>query len=107
MKIFRWMRDRLRHKVQHFSVKKLLDVVKRHGVALVVITVGWEIIEDVLFPLLFVELGNRVHPAFYGGVPVAWMLCLHWLVVPMVWSLWVRLRGGAVDDHGDRCDHDH
>ena len=64
---------------------------KEHGLALVVILVGWEIIEDVLFPILFIWLGNNVHPAFLAGVPAAWLLCLHWLAVPILWSAWMKL----------------
>ena len=62
-----------------------------HGVALVVIIVGWEIIEDVLFPILFVFLGHHVHPAFYAGAPASLLLCLHWIAVPVLWRLWVKV----------------
>jgi hypothetical protein len=71
-------------------LKKFL---KENGLAFVVIFVAWEIIEDVLFPLLFIFLGNYVHPAFYAGAPAAWLLCVHWLAVPLIWGWWVKLKG--------------
>tara|TARA_B100000700_G_scaffold324626_1_gene431265 strand:+ start:1245 stop:1496 length:252 start_codon:yes stop_codon:yes gene_type:complete len=74
---------------------------KQHGLALVIIIIGWEIIEDVLFPLLFIFLGNNVHPAFYAGAPASWLLCIHWLAVPIIWSGWVKLKGIDKEiDHG-------
>ena len=77
--------------MEHLKLQKLLDILKEHGLALVIIIVGWEIIEDVLFPVLFIFLGNHVHPAFYAGAPAAWLLCLHWLAVPIMWGLWMRI----------------
>ena len=66
---------------------------KEHGLALVVIIVAWEIIEDVLFPILFIWLGNNVHPSYYAGAPVSWILCLHWLAVPAIWWCWIKIKG--------------
>ena len=80
---------------------------KEHGLALVVIIVGWEIIEDVLFPLLFVLLGNYVHPSFYAGIPAAWLLCLHWLAVPILWGWWIKYSGKDLDKNIETCNHDH
>lgn len=59
-----------------------------------VIVVGWEIIEDVIFPIIFAALGNNVHPAFYAGVPASLILCFHWLAIPVLWGLWVKLKPG-------------
>ncbi len=87
---WRWIKSRVSHKLHHLKPAHLLDILTKHGLALVVIIVLWEIIEDVLFPLLFIFLGNHVHPAFYAGAPAAWVLCLHWLVVPIVWSAWMK-----------------
>ena len=92
MRFFRWVKHRLKHKLEHLSWKSIKETFKEHGIALVVIIVGWEIIEDVLFPLLFIFLGTHVHPAFYAGAPAAWLLCIHWLVVPLTWGWWVKLR---------------
>ncbi len=90
MKILKWIKHRLSHKIEHFKWSSIKAVFKEHGLALVVIIIGWEIIEDVLFPLLFIFLGNHVHPAFYAGAPASWLICIHWLVVPFTWSLWVK-----------------
>ena len=93
MNFLRWLKHRITHKFEHFSAAKLKKFLKENGLAFVVIFVAWEIIEDVLFPVLFIFLGNHVHPAFYAGAPAAWILCLHWLAVPIMWGVWLRLKG--------------
>ena len=93
MKFFTWVKDRLSHKLEHFSWSNIKKTLREHGLALVIIIVGWEIIEDVLFPLLFIFLGNYVHPVFYAGAPAAWLLCLHWLAVPLMWGWWIKIKG--------------
>ena len=85
-----WAKHRISHKLEHVRLNYLLDVLSKHGLALVIIIVGWEIIEDVLFPILFIWLGTNVHPAFHAGAPAAWLICLHWLVVPVTWSMWMK-----------------
>tara|TARA_Y100001973_G_scaffold77478_1_gene113408 strand:- start:9634 stop:9882 length:249 start_codon:yes stop_codon:yes gene_type:complete len=77
--------------MEHYSVAKLKKFLKENGLAFVIIFIGWEIIEDVLFPVLFVFLGNTVHPAFYAGAPASILLCFHWLAIPILWGLWVRV----------------
>ena len=93
MRFIKWVKDRLNHKIEHLKWASIKKTLREHGLALVVIIVGWEIIEDVLFPLLFIFLGNYVHPAFYAGAPAAWLLCLHWLAVPVLWSVWIKIKG--------------
>ena len=90
-KFFSWSRQRILHKLQHLKPSNMLDILSKHGLALVVIIVGWEIIEDVLFPVLFVLLGNHVHPAFYAGAPASLLLCFHWLAVPILWGIWMKV----------------
>tara|TARA_B100000945_G_C20345188_1_gene579396 strand:- start:428 stop:676 length:249 start_codon:yes stop_codon:yes gene_type:complete len=77
--------------MEHYSAAKLKKFLKENGLAFVIIFIGWEIIEDVLFPVLFVFLGNTVHPAFYAGAPASILLCFHWLAIPILWGLWVRI----------------
>ena len=79
------------------------QIMKKHGLALVVIIVLWEIIEDVLFPVLFAALGKYVHPAFYSGIPAAWVLCLHWLAVPIMWKIWIKISNKNVDADSYKC----
>ncbi len=99
--MLKWIKDRLGHKLDHFRWGTIKRTMKQHGLALVIIIIGWEIIEDVLFPLLFIFLGNNVHPAFYAGAPASWLLCIHWLAVPIIWSGWVKLKGIDKEiDHG-------
>lgn len=109
MRFFRWLKSQVSHKLEHLRWSSLKKILKEHGLALVIIIVGWEIVEDVLFPLLLVLLGNYVHPAFYAGIPIAWIGCLHWLMVPLMWGWWIKLKGGeAVAYEAHSCDdHDH
>ena len=99
MRFFRWIRERFSHKLEHFKWSSIKKTLKEHGLALVIIIVVWEIIEDVQFPILFIALGNYVHPAFYAGAPAAWILCLHWLAVPIMWGAWIRISGKGKHDH--------
>ena len=91
--ILRWIKSRLGHKLDHFRWSHIKRTLKEHGLALVVILLVWEIIEDVCFPIAFIWLGTHVHPAFLAGAPASWLLCLHWLVVPITWSAWMKLSG--------------
>ena len=111
MKFFKWIKSRISHKLEHFSWAAIKKTFKENGLALVVIIVGWEIIEDVLFPVIFALLGKYVHPVFFAGIPVAWILCLHWLMVPVLWGLWIKIKntdekiehacGGCIDEPGE------
>tara|TARA_R110000824_G_scaffold53389_3_gene147885 strand:- start:179 stop:403 length:225 start_codon:yes stop_codon:yes gene_type:complete len=67
-----------------------MDTIMEHGVALVVIIVMWEIIEDILFPILFIWLGKNVNPWFLAGAPVSWLMCLHPIAVPLLWAVWIK-----------------
>ena len=53
LKPFVWIKDRLKHKLEHFKPSYLISVLKKHGVALLVIVILWEVIEDIMFPILF------------------------------------------------------
>lgn len=99
MRFFRWLKHQASHKLEHLKWSSLKKIMKEHGLALVVIIVLWEIIEDVLFPILFIALGNYVHPAFYAGAPAAWILCFHWLAVPLMWGAWIRISGKRKHNH--------
>jgi len=94
----RWAKNRISHKLEHVKPSNLIDTLREHGLALVVIIVVWEIIEDVLFPLLFIWMGNTIHPVFLAGAPAAWLICLHWLVVPITWSFWVKFKSKVKKD---------
>jgi len=97
VKPIRWIRQRLAHKFEHFRLSHLVDTLKEHGPALIAIIVVWEIIEDVCFPLLFIWLGTHVHSIFLIGAPASWLLCLHWLVVPLTWNFWVKFKTRTKD----------
>ena len=93
MKVFKWIKNRLGHKLEHLKWSNIKKLFRDNGVALVVIIIGWEIVEDIVFPVLFVFLGNNVHPAFYAGAPASLLLCFHWLAVPIMWGMWVKFKG--------------
>jgi hypothetical protein len=90
--MFEWVRHRLKHKLKHLSPSHLLEVLRENGWALVVIIVLWELIEDVIFPIVFIWLGTNVNPVFLAGAPIAWLICLHWLMVPLTWTCWIKFK---------------
>lgn len=92
MKIGQSIKDRIRHKLEHLRWKNIKKIFRENGMALVVIIVGWEIIEDIVFPVIFALLGKYVHPAFFAGIPAAWIICLHWLMVPLLWGVWIKIK---------------
>ena len=91
MKLLRWIKHRIGHKLEHVRPSRLMDTIVEHGIALVVIIVAWEIIEDILFPLLFIWLGKNINPWFLTGAPISWLLCLHPIAVPVLWALWIKI----------------
>lgn len=91
MRLVTWLKHRIKHKISHFSLSALKDTFRKHGVALVVIIIVWEIIEDILFPMLFMWLGKNVNPWFITGAPISWLLCLHPIVVPITWGAWIKI----------------
>ncbi len=93
MKAIKWTYSRIKHNLSHLHPTRLLDIMKEHGAALVVIIVIWEIIEDVLFPALFIWLGHNVNPWFITGAPISWLICLHPIAVPLMWAAWIKISG--------------
>lgn len=97
-KAYNWVAHKIKHKIEHWSWEHIKNTFKKHGLALVIIFITWEILEDILFPLLFIWLGNNISPWFYGGAPISWLLCLHPIMVPLIWGLWIKLSGQNKDD---------
>ena len=102
-KLYVWVKRRIKHKAENISVGKIKDFLKEHGLAFVVIVVGWEIVEDVVLPVIFGILGNYVHPGFYIGIPASLILCFHWLAIPILWGMWVKLKGSGDKDKSIEC----
>lgn len=104
--MIKWIKDRLSHKLEHLKWDNIKNTFREHGTALVVIIIGWEIIEDIIFPLIFAFLGNNVHPGFYAGIPASLIICVHWLMVPLLWGFWIKY-SGQKDSNIDisSCDH--
>ena len=91
MKILKNLWQRFTHKLHHFKWSHFKNILKQHGLAFLIIFIIWEIVEDVMFPLLFIWLGNNVNPWFLTGAPVSWLLCLHPIAVPVMWAIWVKI----------------
>lgn len=87
-----WIRHRISHKIGHLNKERLVNTLKNNGLALVVIIITWEILEDVVFPVVFVWLGTNIHPIFLAGAPASILLCFHWLAVPAIWGLWIKIK---------------
>ena len=93
MRFLKSIWHRLTHKIEHFKLSSLTDMLKKHGLAFLVIFIVWEIIEDILFPVIIILLGKYVNPWSYSGAPVSWLLCLHPIAVPVLWAAWVKYAG--------------
>ena len=101
MRLYSWIKQKLGHKLDHLRWSNIKKMFKEHGLALVVIIVGWEIVEDIIFPIIFALLGNHVHPAFFAGIPASLIICLHWFMVPLLWSYWIKFKKSD-----EKLDHD-
>jgi len=108
VRLYKWIKQRLGHKLSHFKWENIKKTMRENGLALVVIIVGWEIVEDVLLPFIFALLGDRVHPAFYAGIPAALIICLHWFMVPVLWGIWIKIKGTneKIEHDCGGCDED-
>ena len=91
MKILKRLWHRFTHKLRHFRLSHFKKLLREHGMAFLVIFIIWEIIEDIMFPLLFIWLGNNVNPWFLTGAPLSWLLCVHPIAVPIMWAIWVKI----------------
>jgi len=106
LKVYNWIKHQIQHKMHHLSLKHLKTVLKKHGWALLIIIIGWEIIEDVVFPSIFWFMGKNIDPSFFALIPASFIICLHWLAVPFLWGLWIKISGSKekIDEH--ICSHD-
>ena len=43
------------------------------------------------FPAIFIWLGHNENPWFITGAPISWLLCLHPIMVPLIWSIWINV----------------
>ena len=121
--MLRRLKEKFVEKLAFWKLENLKKVIKEYGPAFLVILIGWEIAEDVLFPALFYVLGEHV-PAFYALIPVSWILCLHPIAVPAIFLVYVKISNKNKDlekvnknKHLEKvnknkhlwhnCDHDH
>jgi len=92
IKFFKSALHNIKHKLEFWTPKHAKALVMKYGVPFFVILVVWEIIEDILFPCVAYLLGQHVNPVFYSFIPVAWIVCLHPIAVPILWSGWVYFK---------------
>ena len=76
---------------KYFRLSYIKELFKEHGLAFAVIFVIWEVVEIIMFPLLFWWLGNNVNPWFLTGAPLSWLLCVHPIAVPITWAMWIKI----------------
>ena len=105
MKVYNWIKHKLQHKMHHLSLKHLKSVLKKHGWALLIIIVGWEIVEDLVLPAIFWLMGKHVDPTFFALIPASLIICFHWLAVPVLWGLWIKISGSKETAHEHICSH--
>jgi len=88
--MFKRLKEKIKNKISFWNIENLKKVIREFGPAFLVIFIGWEIIEDILFPVLFYYLGEHI-PAFYALIPVSWLLCLHPVAVPVLLWAYVKI----------------
>lgn len=93
IRFFTWSKNSVAHKLSHFSLSNLREMFIEHGISLVVIFILWEILEDVISPAIFIWLGINVNETFYVFAPLSWLLCFHWVAVPALWAVWIKIVG--------------
>ena len=76
---------------KYFRLSYIKELFKEHGLAFAVIFIIWEVVEIIMFPLLFWWLGNNVNPWFLTGAPISWLLCVHPIAVPITWAMWIKI----------------
>jgi len=81
----------LKHTVKFWSPKNLRSLFVKCGTELLIIFIIWEIFEDIVFPIVMILLGDHFNPMFYTLVPAGWIVCLHPIAVPAIWSCWKLL----------------
>ena len=105
-KIATWLKERIWHKIKLLSPAKVKDVLKKHGPAIAVIFVCWEIFEDFVLPFVFTWMGATVHPFFYTLAPVAVFMCLHPIMVPLIFGFYLKLTRKKTGTQEDSEAHD-
>ena len=93
----KWLKTKIKNKIKNWKFENIKKMFLQHGKAFVIIFVMWEIMEDVVFPIIFIWLGNNVDPWFLTGAPISWIVCLHPIAVPVLWAIYIKLSGKKHD----------
>jgi hypothetical protein len=78
----------LKHKISHINIGHFKNIMKKYGLPFLIIFIIWEVVEDIIFPIIFYYLGMNYNSFFLGLIPVSWILCLHPIAVPIIWWLY-------------------
>jgi hypothetical protein len=105
MKVYQYIKKQFKHKWSHLNVDYFKNILAKHGLALFIIVVGWELVEDIIFPYIFLQLGAHINPVFYAGIPASLLLCFHWVAVPILWGVWIKISGKKEDVDEHICSH--
>ncbi len=87
MNFFKNILKNLKNTFLFWKPSNLKKMFTEHGLAFLSAIIIWEIIEDVIFPMTMIFLGDSINPMFYTLAPVTWFVCLHPFGVPIVWGV--------------------
>ncbi len=91
-KMIKKLKEKISHKLSFWKKEKFKEIIVEYGVPFLVILIGWEIFEDIVFPAFCYWMG-QYFPAFYALIPVSWIMCFHPVAVPILWWVYVRFWG--------------
>ena len=96
--MFKTIVHNLRHTIEFWRWKNLKSAFLKHGTEFLVILIIWEIVEDIIFPAVMYLCGETLNPVFYSLIPAGWIVCLHPIAVPVLWSMWRCLKRSKDSD---------
>ena len=105
MMMIKQIKEKIAHKLSFWKKENFKKIIVEYGMPFLVILVGLEIFEDILFPAVCYWLGQWF-PAFYALIPVSWILCLHPVAVPILWWIYIKFWGDKNKKQYE-CGHDH
>jgi hypothetical protein len=82
------LKHAINHRLSFWTWNAIKAKFKTYGVPFLIIFILWEIFEDVIFPAICWMLGTYYDPVFYAGIPVLWIVCVHPIAVPLIFSIY-------------------
>ncbi len=81
-----------KHKIEFWKPGSLKNIMLKYGLPFMIILIVWELIEDLVLPFLYYQLGTHIHPIFFSLIPFTLVICLHPIVVPILWFIWTKFK---------------